>query len=153
MFNADYPAAMMENGAIQVAAHTFGLEVTPYGIRQTDDINPAFNALKGHADALYIVDDSLVVANSRLIASSALTIQMPTISGTPTIVQADGLMSYGPNIESLFQRAAEMHRAADLAHDCRRGDRMKRREFITLSGVAAVRHGHDAFAAAHWGRR
>jgi hypothetical protein len=30
---------------------------------------------------------------------------------------------------------------------------MKRREFITLSGVAAVHHGHDALVAAHWGRR
>src|SRR5215472_3361399 len=59
MFNADYPAAMLENGAIQAAAHTLGLEVTPYGIRQADDVALAFNSLKGHADALYLLDDSL----------------------------------------------------------------------------------------------
>jgi putative ABC transport system substrate-binding protein len=108
MFNASYPAAMLENGAIQAVAHTFGLEVTPYGIRQADDVALAFNALKGHADALYLVDDSLLVANRRLIASSALAIRMPTIDETAGFVQVDGLMSYGPNIESLFRRAAEM---------------------------------------------
>jgi len=108
MFNANYPAAMLENGAIQATAHTFGLEVTPYGIRQADDVAPAFNALKGHADALYLVDDSLITANRRLIASSALAIRMPTIDETGGFAQADGLMSYGPNFESLFRRAAEM---------------------------------------------
>jgi putative ABC transport system substrate-binding protein len=99
---------MLENGAIQAVAHTFGLEVTPYGIRQADDVALAFNALKGHADALYLVDDSLLIANRRLIASSALAIRMPTIDSTAGFVQVDGLMSYGPNIESLFRRAAEM---------------------------------------------
>jgi putative ABC transport system substrate-binding protein len=109
MFDADYPAAMLENGATQAAAHTLGLDATPYGIRKTNDIAPAFDALKGHADALYVVDDTLVVVNSRLIASSAFTVRIPTIFGNAGHVrQADGLMSYGPNFESLFRRAAEM---------------------------------------------
>ena len=108
MFDSDYPAAMLENGALQATAHTFGLEATPYGIRQADNIAPAFNAIKGHADALYVVDDALIVANSELIASSALTIRMPTIFGTASQVRAGGLMSYGPNFEALFQRAADM---------------------------------------------
>jgi putative ABC transport system substrate-binding protein len=108
MFNADYPAAMLENGAIQATAHTFGLEVTPHGIRRADDIAPAFNGLKGRADALYVVPDSLIVANSRLIASAALAIRIPTISQQAEFVQANLLMSYGPNFESLFRRAAEM---------------------------------------------
>jgi putative ABC transport system substrate-binding protein len=108
MFNADYPAAMMENGAIQATAHASGLEVTPYGIRQTADIAPAFDALKGHADALYVLDDSLIGANRRLVTSSALTIRMPTIFADDHFPKDDGLMSYGPNFESLFRRAAEM---------------------------------------------
>jgi putative tryptophan/tyrosine transport system substrate-binding protein len=108
MFNADYPAAMLENGAIQATAHASGLEVTPYGIRQTADIAPAFNALKGHADALYVLDDSLIGANRRLITSSALNIRMPTIFADDHFPQDGGLMSYGPNFESLFRRAAAM---------------------------------------------
>jgi putative tryptophan/tyrosine transport system substrate-binding protein len=108
MFDADYPAAMLENGATQAAAHTFDLEATPYGIRRVDDIAPAFDALKGHADALYVVDDSLTTANSGLITSSALAMRMPTIFANASHVRNDGLMSYGPNFENLFRRAAEM---------------------------------------------
>jgi ABC-type uncharacterized transport system substrate-binding protein len=109
MFDADYPAAMLENGATQAAAHTFGLEATPYGIRRVDDIAPAFNALKDHTDALYVVDDSLTTVNSRLITSSALAVRIPTIfANAGHVRRADGLMSYGPNFESLFRRAAEM---------------------------------------------
>jgi putative tryptophan/tyrosine transport system substrate-binding protein len=108
MFDSDYPASMLENGALQATAHTFGLEAMPYGIRQAGNIAPAFNAIKGHADALYVVDDALIVANGELIASSALTIRMPTIFGTASEVIAGGLMSYGPNFEALFQRAADM---------------------------------------------
>jgi putative ABC transport system substrate-binding protein len=85
-----------------------GLEAIPYGIRQTDDIAPAFDALKGHAEALYVVDDALVTVNSKLITSSALTVRIPTIFGNAGHVRDGGLMSYGPNFESLFQRAAEM---------------------------------------------
>jgi ABC transporter substrate binding protein len=40
MFNADYPAAMLENGATQAASHILGIDATPYGIRQADDIAP-----------------------------------------------------------------------------------------------------------------
>jgi putative tryptophan/tyrosine transport system substrate-binding protein len=108
MFNADYPAVMLENGAIQAAAHTLNLDVTPYGIRQTEDIAPAFSALKDRADALYIIDDSLIAANRVLVASSALNTGMATIAGDPIFGQAGGLMTYGPNFESLFRRAAEM---------------------------------------------
>jgi ABC-type uncharacterized transport system substrate-binding protein len=108
MFDADYPATMLENGVVQATAHTLGFDATPYGIRHADDITPTFDALKGRADALYVVDDGLFIANRNLIASSAIGIRMPTMFGTPSAVRAGGLISYGPNFESLFRRAAEM---------------------------------------------
>jgi putative tryptophan/tyrosine transport system substrate-binding protein len=68
--NAGYLASVKESGEAQAAARTLGLEVAPHEIRREEDIAPAFEALKAHADALYLVDNALVIATAR--ASSRL---------------------------------------------------------------------------------
>jgi putative tryptophan/tyrosine transport system substrate-binding protein len=108
MFDAGYPAAVREMGESQSAARTLGLEVAPHAIRRAEDIAPFFEALKSQADALYIVDDALILANSPQIVTLALSARLPTTFGIPSIVQAGGLMSYGPNFPALFRRAAEI---------------------------------------------
>jgi putative tryptophan/tyrosine transport system substrate-binding protein len=70
MFDAGYLASVKESGEAQAAARTLGLEVAPHEIRREEDIAPAFEALKAHADALYLVDNALVIATAR--ASSRL---------------------------------------------------------------------------------
>ena len=59
MANVGYPAAVLEMGEVQAAARTLGLEVTRFEIRRAEDIAPAFEALKGRADALYVCSDPL----------------------------------------------------------------------------------------------
>jgi putative tryptophan/tyrosine transport system substrate-binding protein len=108
MFDAGYPAAVREMGESQSAARTLGLEVAPHAIRRAEDIALFFEALKSQADALYIVDDALILANSPEIVTLALSARLPTTFGIPSIVQAGGLMSYGPNFPALFRRAAEI---------------------------------------------
>jgi len=107
MFDAGYPAAMREMGEVQSAARTLGLEVARREIRRAEDIAPAFDALKGQADALYVVDDALVLANSKQIITLALSARLSTIFDIPEYVKAGGLMSYGPSFPALFQRAAD----------------------------------------------
>ena len=48
------PHAVLEMGEVQAAARTLGLEVATLEIRRAEDIAPAFEALKGRADALYV---------------------------------------------------------------------------------------------------
>src|SRR4029077_15943028 len=55
-----YPAAMLEMGEAQATARTFGLEGVRGEIRRAEDIAPAFEALKGGADAIYVCPDALV---------------------------------------------------------------------------------------------
>jgi putative ABC transport system substrate-binding protein len=107
MCDADYPAAVREMGQVQSAARTLDLEVAPHEIRRTEDIAPVFDALKSQADALYIVNDTLILANSTQIITLALSARMPTIFDTPSIVQDGGLMSYGPSFPALLRRAAD----------------------------------------------
>src|ERR1700733_5268993 len=108
MGNVDYPAAVLEMGNVQAAARTFGIEAAPFEIRRAEDIAPNFDALKTQADALYVVQDALVAANRPRIITLSLGAQMPTSSVSREFAQAGALMSYGPNIPDLFQRAAEM---------------------------------------------
>jgi putative ABC transport system substrate-binding protein len=109
MFNAGYPAAVLEMGEVQAAARTLGLEVTPpLKIGRAEDIAPGFEALKAQADALYVVNDALVTSNLSHIITFALTARLPTVSNTRNFVQAGGLMSYGPNFSDMFRRTADL---------------------------------------------
>ena len=55
MANVGNPAAVLEMREVQAAARTLGLEVVTLEIRRAEDIAPAFEALKGRAEALYVV--------------------------------------------------------------------------------------------------
>jgi len=107
MFDAGYPGAVLESGEVQAAARKLGLEVASHEIRRSEDIEPVFDALKGQADALYLVENDLVNLNSERLGAFALSARLPTISNSRNMVEAGGLMSYGPNFPALFRRAAE----------------------------------------------
>jgi len=108
IFNADYPSAVLELREFQTAARTAGLEVTALEIRRGEDIAPAFEALGGRADALDVSQDALTVVYHARIIKLALDARLPTMFGSRNFVQAGALMSYGPNFQVLFRRAAEI---------------------------------------------
>ena len=107
MFNADYPSTVRETGEVQAVARTLGLEVAPHEIRRAEDIAPVFETFKSQADALYVVEDTLIFVNRTPIVMLALGARLPTIFGNRDFVQAGALMSYGPNYPALFQRTAD----------------------------------------------
>src|SRR5262245_51422307 len=63
MGNVGNPLTVLEMGEVQAAARMLGLEVATLDIRRADDIAPAFDALKGRADALYLCGDPLVTTH------------------------------------------------------------------------------------------
>ena len=105
--NASYPAAMLESNEVQATARSFGIEVVTPEIRRAEDIGPAFEALKGHAEAVYVAPDPLVSTNQTRISTSALDARLASISYVREYVEAGALMSYGPNYTDLFRRAAD----------------------------------------------
>jgi ABC-type uncharacterized transport system substrate-binding protein len=107
LVNVGNPAAVLEMGEAQAAARTLGLEVAVVEIRRAEDIGPAFEALKGRADALYVCADALVVSNRMRINTFALSARLPTVHFSRDLVEAGGLMSYGTNAPDLFRRAAD----------------------------------------------
>jgi putative ABC transport system substrate-binding protein len=63
MANVEYPFAVLEMAELETAARSLGLDVAPFEIRRAEDIAPAFEALKGRAEALYVVGDALVTTH------------------------------------------------------------------------------------------
>jgi len=107
MGNVGNPLTVLEMGEVQAAARMLGLEVATLDIRRADDIAPAFDALKGRADALYLCGDPLVTTHRIRINTLALGARLPTMSVFRQYVEAAGLMSYGPNFPDMFRRAAD----------------------------------------------
>jgi putative tryptophan/tyrosine transport system substrate-binding protein len=106
--NVGNPGSVQEMGEVQAGAGTLGLDVATSEIRRAEDIAPAFEALKGRADALYVCGDPLVDTNRVRIITLALAARLPTISDFREYVETGGLISYGPNFPDLFRRAAEL---------------------------------------------
>jgi putative ABC transport system substrate-binding protein len=107
LVNAGNPFVLLELGEVQAAARTLGLEVITLEIRRGEDIAPAFEALKGRAEALYVVIDALVNTHRIRINTFALVARLPTMHGMREYVEAGGLMSYGPSGTDQFRRAAD----------------------------------------------
>jgi ABC-type uncharacterized transport system substrate-binding protein len=104
--NVGGPAVVLDMREVQAAARTLGLEVIPLEILRGEDIVPAFEALNGRADALYVCIDPLVNTHRIRINTLALATRLPTMHSSREYVEAGGLMSYGPNFPDLFRRAA-----------------------------------------------
>ena len=108
MANVSNPAAVSEMRDVQAVAGTLGLHVNTSEIQRPEDIEPAFDALKNRADALYVVIDPLVSGNRVRINTLALGSRLPTMHGFREFAQAGGLMTYGPDFPDLFRRTAEL---------------------------------------------
>jgi len=98
---------MKDMRGVQAAARTYGLEVTTLEIRRGEDIAPAFEALKGCAEALYVVVDPLLNTHRIRINTLVLAARLPTMHTLREQVETGGLMSYGANFPDLFRRAAD----------------------------------------------
>jgi putative tryptophan/tyrosine transport system substrate-binding protein len=120
MGNVGNPFSVLEVGEVQAAARALGLDVATLEIRRAQDIAPAFETLKGRADALYVCPDGLVSTNRTRINTLALGERLPAMHGYREYVEAGGLMSYGPNYPDLFRRAADY--VDKILHGAKPGD-------------------------------
>jgi ABC-type uncharacterized transport system substrate-binding protein len=105
--NVSNPASGVEMGEVQAAAKALGLDVITLEIRRAEDIVPAFETLKGRAQALYVAGDPLMITNRVRINTLALAARLPAIYNQREYAEAGGVMSYAPNFPDLFRRAAD----------------------------------------------
>jgi putative ABC transport system substrate-binding protein len=112
--------SVIETAEVQAAARTVGIELTMLKIRRSEDIGSVLGSLKGGADALYVCTGPLVNSNRTLINTLANGARLPTVHGSRPYVEAGGLVSYGPDVTSMFRRTAEY--VDKILHGAKPGD-------------------------------
>jgi putative tryptophan/tyrosine transport system substrate-binding protein len=107
MGDVDNPAIALELGELQAAARQLGLQLDTLEIRGPQDIAPALDAVKGRADALYVCQDLLTRANRLRINTLALSARLPVMHASRELIEAAGLLSYGPNFVDSYRRVGD----------------------------------------------
>jgi putative tryptophan/tyrosine transport system substrate-binding protein len=100
------PFSARDIAEVQRVAQTIGVEVDRFEIRRDDDITRAFDAFNGRAQAVYVPSVPLLFANRDRINNLALAARLPTMHGVRELVEAGGLISYGPHWPDMWRRAA-----------------------------------------------
>jgi putative ABC transport system substrate-binding protein len=105
--NVENPGAVLAIRAVQEIARPLGLEVVTPDVRRPEDILAAFDTFKGRIEALYVIADPLVTAHRSRINTLTLQARLPSMHSLREWAEAGGLISYGPNMPTIFRRAGE----------------------------------------------
>jgi len=92
---------------LEIAAQQLGIELEIADLKATEDFDSVFNAMAGkHVDAVVVIVGPLTYQLRRAIGDAALKHRLPTVTTLSEYARAGLLMSYGPNLEELYHRAA-----------------------------------------------
>jgi putative ABC transport system substrate-binding protein len=77
-------------------------------VRAAEDLDNAFAAvLKEQPDALLIQADRVFLHNRNRMMDFAASHRLPSVNAYREVVEAGGLISYGPSYEDMHRRAAD----------------------------------------------
>ena len=105
LWHSDNPGNLVQLKGAEVAARTLGMQLERVPVRGPNDFDSGFKAVRG-ADGLLQADAPLFTTHSARLAGLAATGRLPAIYGAREMVEAGGLMSYGPNLPDQNRRAA-----------------------------------------------
>jgi putative tryptophan/tyrosine transport system substrate-binding protein len=107
LWNADDLGMSLRYKAAEVEARRLGLEVQSYGVRGPDDFDTTFAAMmRRPPDAILMVTDTLTTLNRKRVIDFAAQHKLAAIYEYDFLVRDGGLMSYGPDLDEMFDRAA-----------------------------------------------
>ena len=94
-------------GVIQALAPSFGVELTPIGVRETGEIERDISAIaRGPNGGLIVTGSPLAVIHRELIIALAARHRLPAVYFYRFFVREGGLISYGPDSIDPYRRAA-----------------------------------------------
>jgi len=102
------PAGSGGLAAIQTVAPSFGMELTPIGVRSADEIERGIATLARSANGGLIVvgPGSSVQLHRNLIIALAARHRLPAVYGSPVWSKMGGLIAYGADALDQYRRAA-----------------------------------------------
>jgi ABC-type uncharacterized transport system substrate-binding protein len=91
----------------RVAAQSLGIKLQPLEVRNSEDLDRAFaSVVKEKPGALLILADRVFLHSRKRMMEFAIRQQLPSVNAYRELVEAGGLMSYGPSYEDMHRRAA-----------------------------------------------
>src|SRR5262249_19117656 len=94
-------------GEMKVAADGLRLSLQPLEVNGPDGFQPAFAAIrKEHASALFVLRNAITDTYGTWTGDPTAKSKLPAMYPDRVLVDAGGLMSYGPNFLDMFRRAA-----------------------------------------------
>ena len=107
LWNPDHPFHAKAVEELKAVAPALSIELSFVGVRTPEQFGPAFSDVTGaSAQALYVVEDPIFFAHRTTLLRLASTAGLPTIHELTRWPEAGALMSYGPDLQDLFRRAA-----------------------------------------------
>jgi putative ABC transport system substrate-binding protein len=107
LWNAADLAMTLRYRATEAGAQAVGVTVQPLGVREPDDFDHAFAAMKREMpDAILMVADRLTGLNRKRVFEFAAAYRLPAMYEFDTYVRDGGLMSYGPDLNESLARVA-----------------------------------------------
>ncbi len=109
LWNANDLGMTLRYRASEAGAQALGIGVEPLGVREPDDFDQAFEAMKRDMpDAILMVTDSLTLLNRKRVFEFAAAHRLPAIYEFDFLVRDGGLMSYGADLDESFDRVASL---------------------------------------------
>jgi len=109
LWNVDDLGMTLRYRSAEAAARNLGFEIQPLGVREPEDFAGAFAAmLQERPDAILMVTDALTVLNRKRVFEFAAQQKLPAIYEYDFLVRDGGLMSYGPDMSEVYDRAADL---------------------------------------------
>jgi putative tryptophan/tyrosine transport system substrate-binding protein len=107
LWNADDFGMSLRYQAAEVEAKRLGILIMPLGVHAPDDFDTAFSEMtKTPPDAILMVTDILTLLNRKRVMQYADEHRLPAIYEYAAFVRDGGLMAYGPDVDTIFDRAA-----------------------------------------------
>jgi putative ABC transport system substrate-binding protein len=107
LWNADDLGMTLRYKSAEAAARTLGFEIQALGVREPEDFAAAFAAMvRERPDAILMVTDALTALNRKRVFEFAAQQKLPAIYEYDFLVRDGGLMSYGPDMGEVYDRAA-----------------------------------------------
>jgi putative ABC transport system substrate-binding protein len=107
LWNAASPLQVLAEKQTQAAAGMLQVKVLSLGVRSLEEILGAFAAIvKERPGALLVLADRLFLQHRTLIMDFAAQQRLPGVHAYRELVEAGGLMSFGPSYADMHRRAA-----------------------------------------------
>jgi putative ABC transport system substrate-binding protein len=107
LWNPAYVGMLARFEQAQVAAPAVGLTIRSVEVRDTHELDVAFEAIiREHPDGLLLLVDPFTFSQRARIVEFGAEQRLPVIYESSDFVDVGGLISYGPNINDMYRRSA-----------------------------------------------